>query len=207
MLVVMMVLLVATASAAVSVHSTQSELRAAGHHRQAIQTRYVSEAAMMTTISWIDQLGQSGDWQTIMDEWKAPNPPPQMWHFAEPKYCILNNACTPTEEAGRHHAMSVWQDQQEALSTLITPPLSAPPPRRRRRRRWCRRCRWYGSGRLVWLLRSPPGLPAGTLRGAHLRLREGALPGAGGGGGGPEPMPLFMHGDRTRPQQPARRGL
>ena len=57
MLVVMLILMIATASAAISVHTTQSELQAAGEERIALQSRYASEAAMMSTISMIDMLG------------------------------------------------------------------------------------------------------------------------------------------------------
>src|SRR5690349_7281006 len=50
MLVVMLFLMIATASAAISVRSTQSELESAGQDRIAHQTRSSAEAAMMATL-------------------------------------------------------------------------------------------------------------------------------------------------------------
>jgi len=79
-LVVMLIILVATASAAVAVHTTQSELHAAGQDRLALQTRYVSETAMMTTVSWIDLLGD--DLQGVFDRWST-RPAPDMTRYGE----------------------------------------------------------------------------------------------------------------------------
>lgn len=56
MLVVMLILMVATATAALSVHATQYELQAAGHARQAMQTRYISESVAMNTVAWFDKV-------------------------------------------------------------------------------------------------------------------------------------------------------
>ncbi len=83
MLVVMLVLMFATASAAVSIRTTQSELRAAGEDRMAQQTRDVSEIAIASTVSWIDELGASGQWQALWNGAQAA-PAPIMADFAEP---------------------------------------------------------------------------------------------------------------------------
>lgn len=56
MLVVLLILLVATASAAVSVSNTQTELQSAGNERVAMQTRYVAEAAITSSLAWVDKI-------------------------------------------------------------------------------------------------------------------------------------------------------
>lgn len=56
MLIVMLILMVSTATAAVSVHATRYELQAAGHARQAMQTKYVSESVAMNTVAWFDKM-------------------------------------------------------------------------------------------------------------------------------------------------------
>ena len=84
MLVVMLVLMVATASAAVSVNTIQSEMYAAGNERVALQTRYLAETAMMTTISWIEMLADNGQ---LLQMWESDwqNAPPEMKFYAEPE--------------------------------------------------------------------------------------------------------------------------
>lgn len=116
MLVVMLILMIATASAAISVHTTQSELLAAGEERIALQSRYASEAAMMSTISMIDMLGGTGQW---LDVWRAWNalPTPQMYRYAEPEI----------DPGNRHQAVRTTLAQTTSLqSTIEMPPLSAP---------------------------------------------------------------------------------
>lgn len=115
MLVVMLILLVATASAAVAVHTTQSELHAAGQDRLAMQTRYVSEVAIMTTTSWIDQLGD--DFQGIWDSWST-KPAPDLTRFGEP----------PLTPNVRHNAIRTGEYEQIAMPAppngqFIKPPL------------------------------------------------------------------------------------
>lgn len=57
MLVVMLVLLMTTATAVFAIHSTSSEIRAAGYSRQAMQTQYVGEAGIMSAFAWVDFYG------------------------------------------------------------------------------------------------------------------------------------------------------
>ena len=57
MLAVMLVLLLATATAAISVQATGFEMRASGHGRRAMQSKLVTEAGLALTISRIDTLG------------------------------------------------------------------------------------------------------------------------------------------------------
>ena len=54
MLIVMMVLLVVTASASLAVSSSQFELRAVGHQRQAMQTALVAEAGIVAATTRIE---------------------------------------------------------------------------------------------------------------------------------------------------------
>jgi hypothetical protein len=97
MLVVMLILMIATAGAAVSVHTTQSELQAAGQDRLALQTAYLSEAAIMTTTAWIDKIGNGSSWQKVWDGWGA-QPPPDMAAYGEPAIDVSDL------NAYRHHA-------------------------------------------------------------------------------------------------------
>lgn len=57
MLVVMLVLLVVTASATLAVYSTQFEVRATGHQRQAMQTSMVAEAGLVAATTTIEMVG------------------------------------------------------------------------------------------------------------------------------------------------------
>jgi hypothetical protein len=104
MLVVMLVLMVATASAAVSVTTIQSELQAAGHDRMAMQARYVAETAMMTTISYIDVLFDTGQWEQIWRRW-AGSPPPVMNEFGRPPINNTRTAIRTTME--QHDALQI----------------------------------------------------------------------------------------------------
>jgi hypothetical protein len=117
MLVVMLILMIATASAAISVQSTASEINASGQERVAVQSRYASEAAMMSTISWIDLLGNSGQWVGVLQFWAGQTAPPAMLpNYAEP-------AIPPNN---RHMASRSTMQQQLALPRANgeIPPLS-----------------------------------------------------------------------------------
>ena len=119
MLVVLLILLVATASAAVSVANTQAELQAAGNERVAMQTRYVAEAGMATTLSWIVQLSNKNAFTKTFRSWSTP---PDMDHYAEPM--IVNGAET-------HHAQRTVMDAQLGMQQNPAdevPPLSNAVP-------------------------------------------------------------------------------
>lgn len=60
MLIVLMVLLMTTATATFAIHSTSVEIRAAGHMRQAVQTEHLAEGAAYAGVSYLDRLGASG---------------------------------------------------------------------------------------------------------------------------------------------------
>lgn len=57
MLVVMLLLLIVTATATFAIHSTSIELRSTGHSRQRMQTRYVAEAALVSSMTMLEQSG------------------------------------------------------------------------------------------------------------------------------------------------------
>lgn len=87
MLVVMLILMVATAAAAVGVQSTQYELQAAGQERQALQTRYLAESAMMTTVAWFDKVFDptTGGGFTRFYQDCTSATQPEMWRYGQPE--------------------------------------------------------------------------------------------------------------------------
>ena len=117
MLVVMLILLVATALAGISLQSTQHELRAAGYNRLATQTQYVAESALATTLSWIEETSMNGTFLRHVDHWQASTAgPPDMTLFGEP----------PIDPMYRHMAnRTEWQQQSVLyLNQTTLPPLS-----------------------------------------------------------------------------------
>ena len=90
MLIVMLILLTATALAGITMQATEYELRAAGFSRSAMQTQYVSEAAMSTTLSWIDATSLDRSIMIHLELWNdTSKKPPQLELFGEP---MLTNA-------------------------------------------------------------------------------------------------------------------
>ena len=63
MLMVLMVLLMTTATATFAIHSTSMELRSAGYLRQSMQTAYVAEGGLYAGVAHIDHIGGDGMWQ------------------------------------------------------------------------------------------------------------------------------------------------
>jgi hypothetical protein len=116
MLVVMLILLTATALAGVSLQATQYELRAAGYNRTALQTQYVSEAAMATTLSWVDATSLDRSIMRHIGAWSAPANPPDLDIFAEP----------PVPSGNRGDANRTQWSQQARLSNVIIPPITIP---------------------------------------------------------------------------------
>lgn len=57
MLVVMLLLLIVTSTAVFAVHSTSTEIRAAGYARQRMQTRYLAEGALAAAMSQVEFQG------------------------------------------------------------------------------------------------------------------------------------------------------
>jgi hypothetical protein len=115
MLVVMLILLTATALAGISLQATEYELRAAGFGRSAVQTQYVSEAAMSTTLAWIDATSMDRSIMTHIGQWNDASAP-QTWMFGEPKLETFN----------RQDASRTQWSQQARLSAVTIPPLTVP---------------------------------------------------------------------------------
>ncbi len=116
MLVVMLILLTATALAGVSLQATQYELRAAGFDRTAVQTQYVSEAAMATTIAWVDAASLDGQFLKQVGTYDSSPNPLDTTKFGEP-------ALTPTN---RKDANRTQWSQQARLTNVNLPPLTRP---------------------------------------------------------------------------------
>lgn len=57
MLVVMLILLMVTATATFAMHSTAYEIRAAGHTRMATQSYYVADTGLTGALGWVDAIG------------------------------------------------------------------------------------------------------------------------------------------------------
>jgi hypothetical protein len=83
MLVVLLIIMTATAAAMLALNTVHSELQASGQERVAQQTRNVADAAMVTTIAWINLLGGTGQWLRTWDSWRASGPP-DMDNYPEP---------------------------------------------------------------------------------------------------------------------------
>jgi hypothetical protein len=113
MLVVMLILLTATALAGISLQATQYELRAAGFDRTATQTQYVSETAMATTLSWIDATSLDGSLMHHIDFWNN-TAQPDVTMFGEP-------VLTP---ANRPDANRTQWIQQARLTAVTIPPIT-----------------------------------------------------------------------------------
>lgn len=74
MIIVMMILLMSTASALFGIQSAVFEIRAAGFARQAMQTEHVSETALTSTMALMDYLGPAAIETTARN-----NAPPVMY--------------------------------------------------------------------------------------------------------------------------------
>lgn len=57
MLIVLMVLLMTSATASFAIHSTTMEMRSAGHSRQAMQASYVAEGGAYASLAYVDAMG------------------------------------------------------------------------------------------------------------------------------------------------------
>jgi hypothetical protein len=115
MLIVMMVLLVATTLASVSLQATQYELRAAGFARSAMQTQYVSEAAFATSVAWVDATALGPELLSYISAWNNTTPP-ELQQFGEP-------ALTGTNRADSMRTQWIGQAQ---LTAVTMPPITLP---------------------------------------------------------------------------------
>jgi hypothetical protein len=112
MLVVMLILLTATAMAAVSLQSTQYELRASGYNRAAVQTQYVSEAGAIATLAWVDATSMDKSFLTHLRKWNDTQYGPNLRQFGEP-------ALTATNRANANRTS--WLQQKQLTAFNATP--------------------------------------------------------------------------------------
>lgn len=118
LMIVMLILLTATALAGVALQATEYELRSAGFGRSAVQTQYVSESAMVTTLSWVEALAL--DNKLVIEHlnpWNARNAAgetPKQSQFGEPELLPGNS-----QDANR----TTWL-QQVSLRPVTIPPLT-----------------------------------------------------------------------------------
>lgn len=115
MLVVLLILLTATTLAATSLQSTQFELRSSGYNRAALQTEYVSEAAAMTTLAWIDATTMDRSFLKQLSYANNSKYAPAMGLFGEPDIRADNRA-----NANR----TQWIQQSSLTSTYTIPPIT-----------------------------------------------------------------------------------
>lgn len=114
MLIVLLIVLGATTLAATSLQSTQFELRNSGYNRAALQTQYVSEAAAMASLAWIDATALDRSFMEHVNKWSETTP--NMAMFGEPDILTSNPA-----SANRMQ----WV-YQESLSNVTIPPITYP---------------------------------------------------------------------------------
>src|SRR5690606_34704144 len=85
MLVVMLVLLMITATATFAIHATTTEVRAAGYGRTAMQTGYLGELALVGAMDWVDRAGPGTLVELLERERsKAPSARVSVSHFETP---------------------------------------------------------------------------------------------------------------------------
>ncbi|MGB0679625.1 MAG: hypothetical protein ACPGUV_08195 [Polyangiales bacterium] len=72
MMIVLLVLLMTMTTAGFAIHATASEIRAAGHLRQALQTQHIAETGVVSALGHIDQHGP----QALLAAMAGQNPPP-----------------------------------------------------------------------------------------------------------------------------------
>lgn len=114
MLIVLLIVLTATTLAATSLQSTQFELRNSGYNRSALQTEYVSEAAAMASLAWIDATALDRSFMQHIRKWEGTAP--SLSQFGEPEILTSNPA----------NANRMQWIYQQALTTNTVPPLTFP---------------------------------------------------------------------------------
>lgn len=124
MLVVMLILMMATAAAAMSVQATQYELQAAGHERQALQTRYVSETVALTTVTWFDKVFDpvtGGGFTRFYDTCASQTPAPAMWRYGQPEVDNTTHAACRLSWLGMRAIDPQTTTEVGPLSTPVSP--------------------------------------------------------------------------------------
>lgn len=83
LLIVMFIILMATATAYFAIHATAFEVRASGHVRQSMQTQYVAETGAVAALAWVDRQGPVALQRAIRKTNQTYGAPP-MDKFNEP---------------------------------------------------------------------------------------------------------------------------
>jgi len=115
MLIVLLILLTASALSVTALQTTQFELRSAGYNRSAVQTQYVSEAAASTTLAWVDATAMDRSFLRHLQAWQGAGAP-LMTVFGEPEISATNRA----------NANRTQWTQQKFLGNVLMPPLTVP---------------------------------------------------------------------------------
>ena len=115
MLVVLLILLTATTLAATSLQATQFELRSSGYNRAALQTEYISEAAAMTTMVWVDATTMDRSFLKHLQAAHLARDPTPMNKFGEPEILTDNRA-----NANR----TQWVQQSLLTGNVTLPPIT-----------------------------------------------------------------------------------
>jgi hypothetical protein len=110
LVVILLIIVITTAAAAVSIQNTTAEVRASGREMMMVQARYSAEAALVTTLTWIDILDTNlstlwAAWQTL--------PPPDMRRNTG-GHLIIN-------DASRYGAARVLQVVEEMIPMNVLP--------------------------------------------------------------------------------------
>src|SRR5262245_26327244 len=84
MLVAMVIIMMITATAMYSMTSTTTELRNTGYARQAMQTRNIAYATLMTSIEWMDIVGPATVASLVEQNRQAGNPIAATLGFSDP---------------------------------------------------------------------------------------------------------------------------
>lgn len=106
--VVLMIVMVGTASAVFSANTVSHEVRGTGFARQQMQTRYVSRAALIGTLEWFDIFGP----ETVRDIMLTPGSTEGVQFPA----CVSGSGCYPEPPlANNRRAYRVYPQHFEAL--------------------------------------------------------------------------------------------
>jgi hypothetical protein len=121
LLIIMIIIVITTAAAAASVRNTTAEMQAAGRERLLIQARYASEAAMVSSIAYFDQISQND--RFYLETW-------QRWlNESEPPETRAFTGGHQITTANRYDAVRITQVQQaQWQGGPLIEPVSGPDP-------------------------------------------------------------------------------
>lgn len=120
MLVVMLVLLATTSLAVFAVQSTSYEVRASGFARQAMQSEYVAEAGLVSTLTLVDRLGPQAILFSIQQQQASGVDRPEMAPF-EPE--LARSASEGGTGDRPAEAYRMYSEDMAAFTTSGTAPI------------------------------------------------------------------------------------